>query len=110
MSVKQIIGTGLARALGTGLIGDLAGDAVAGAVKSLKDHLTLDGKDLAAAFQDSLSRGATAIALGLSAEGAGVLTLLGQGTRRALVEIRLDDLTDALANMAGGPGWARCPA
>ena len=54
MSIKQIIGTGRTRALGTRLIGDLAGDAVAAAVKSLKDHLTLNGQDLAAAFQDSL--------------------------------------------------------
>ena len=80
MSVKEIVATGLARALGTYLIGDLGGGAAAGAVKALKDHLTLDGRDLADAFQDSLGRGAIAIALGLSPGGAGVLSQL----RRAL--------------------------
>jgi len=85
MTVRQIIGTGLTRALGTGLIADLAwGNTAAGALKCLKDHFTLDGRDLAAAFQDSLGRGAGAIALGLSVEGAGVLARLGQGARRAL--------------------------
>jgi hypothetical protein len=84
MSMKSLVATGLAQALGNYLVADIGGSLATGAVKILKEHLSLDGRDLANAFQDSLGRGATAIALGLSPEGVGVLTRLGQGARPAL--------------------------
>ncbi len=80
MSVRSIFVTGLARVLGTYWLGDAAGKAAVRAVIVIEQHLTLDGRDLAAAFRDSQGRGAGTITLGISPEGKGSLTRLTQKT------------------------------